>query len=178
VARTAKSKAKRSGRITKPAVLKAGHNVVGFGCGRDQIDNWLKNRAKKATENDTARTFVVCRGTKRVIGFYALAAGAVAHESTPGSLSRNTPDPIPVIILARLGVHEDEQGHGIGRDLLNDAMRRALRAARIIGARALLIHALDSDAAKFYESHNFKRLKAPEDTTFFITMKEIRDALS
>lgn len=169
--------AKQSARISKPAALKAGHDVAGFACGRAQIDDWLKNRAKKAIESDTARTYVVCRGTRRVVGYYALAAGAVARESAPSALSRNAPDPVPVIILARLGVHEDEQGRGIGRDLLADAMRRALQAARIIGARALLIHALDAEAARFYAGLGFARLKGPEETTFFVTMKEMRDAL-
>ncbi|MGD9981129.1 MAG: GNAT family N-acetyltransferase [Hyphomonadaceae bacterium] len=167
----------RGDRITNPAVLKVGHDVTGFDCGREQLNAWLRDRAKKASENDIARTYVVCRGSKRVVGYYALAAGAVAHASAPGGLSRNTPDPIPVIILARLGVDAREQGQGIGRDLLADAMRRALQAARIIGARALLIHALDADAATFYEALGMKRLKAPEEATFFITMKEMRAGL-
>ncbi|HYD89534.1 MAG TPA: GNAT family N-acetyltransferase [Vitreimonas sp.] len=169
--------AKQSAKISKPTALKAGHDVAGFSCGRAQIDDWLKNRAKKALESDTARTYVVCRGPKRVIGYYALAAGAVARESASGALSRNAPDPIPVIILARLGVDAGEQGQGIGRDLLADAMRRSLQAARIIGARALLIHALDADAARFYEGLGFARLKAPEETTFFVTMREMREGL-
>ncbi|MGD9968410.1 MAG: GNAT family N-acetyltransferase [Hyphomonadaceae bacterium] len=82
-----------------------------------------------------------------------------------------------MIILARLGVHADEQRQGIGRDLLADAMRRTLQAARIIGARALLIHALDAEAARFYEGLGFARLKAPENATFFVTMKEMREGL-
>lgn len=171
--------AARGARITRPAVLKPGHVLDAFDCGRDQINSWLKTRAHRAAESDTARTFVVCRSPKRVIGYYSLAAGAVAHASSvPGALSRNTPDPIPVIILARLGVDRTAQGHGLGQDLLADAMKRSLQAARIVGARALLIHALDPSAAKFYQQRNFSRLKAPEETTFFVTMRAIRDSLA
>jgi GNAT superfamily N-acetyltransferase len=162
--------------VTKPAPLRAGHDVAGFDCGREPINVWLKDRAKKAIEGDTARTYVVCRG-KRVIGYYALAAGAVAHAQAPSGLSRNTPDPIPVIILARLGVDARDQGRGLGQDLLSDAMRRSLQAARIIGARALLIHALDADAARFYEGVGMKRLKPPDEMTFFVSMKEMRAGL-
>ena len=168
--------AKRGGKISKPAALKPGHNVTNFDCEREPINKWLKTRAKKATETDTARTYVICRGTKRVIGFYALAAGAVARESAPGALRRNVPDPIPVIILAMLGVHKDEKGQGLGEDLLSDATRRALQAARIIGARALLIHALDPAAAKYYRDRNFSQLAGEE--TFYMTMKELREALA
>jgi GNAT superfamily N-acetyltransferase len=170
-------RAKRSGKISKPAALKPGHDVAGFDCGRDLINNWLGTRAKKAGENDTARTYVVCRGTKRVIGFYALAAGAVDRDSAPGPLRRNAPDPIPVIILAMFGVDSAEQGQGIGQDLLSDAMRRTLQAARIIGARALLVHTLDAAAAKYYQERNFAPLDAQKET-FYITMREVRDALS
>jgi GNAT superfamily N-acetyltransferase len=171
-----KPSAKRIGKVSKPATLKPGHDVAAFDCGREPINNWLKTRAKKASENDTARTYVVCRGSKRVIGFYALAAGAVERASAPGRLSRNSPDPIPVIILAMFGVDAREQGQGLGQDLLADAMRRALQAARIIGARALLIHALDAAAAKYYRDRNFAQLSADEET-FFVTMKELREAL-
>jgi GNAT superfamily N-acetyltransferase len=177
VSKESDAKPKRSGKISKPAALKAGHSITNFDCGREPINKWLKTRAKAASENDTARTYVVCRGSKRVIGFYALAAGAVERASAPGSLRRNIPDPIPVIILAMFGVDKDEQGQGLGQDLLNDAIRRALQAARIIGARALLIHALDAAAAKFYRDRNFAQFSAREET-YYITMRELRDALA
>jgi GNAT superfamily N-acetyltransferase len=111
-----------------------------------------------------------------VIGFYALAAGAVERDAAPGALRRNAPDPIPVIILAMLGVDKAEKRQGIGEDLLADAMRRALQAAKIIGARALLIHALDAVAAKYYRERNFHPFDEKEET-FYISMREIRDAM-
>jgi GNAT superfamily N-acetyltransferase len=173
---TVGEKAKRSGRISRPTALKPGHDVSSFDCEHERITSWLRERAKTAGDNDTARTYVVCRGSKRVIGFYALAAGAVERSSAPGTLRRNVPDPIPVIILAMFGVDKSEKRQGIGEDLLHDAMRRALQAARIIGARALLIHALDPAAAKYYRDRNFRPFDDKE-ATFYISMKEIRDAM-
>ena len=78
------------GRVSRPAVLKPGHDLSHFDCGRDQITNWLKQRARKAAESDTARTYVVCRGTKRVVGFFSVAAGAVAHAVTPSNTISGT----------------------------------------------------------------------------------------
>ena len=166
----------RSGRISKPAALKPGHDVSAFDCERDEVNNWLKDRAKRAAESDTARTYVVCRGARKVIGFYALVAGAVERGSASGPLRRNVPDPIPVVILAMFGVDKNEKGQGIGQDLLSDAMRRALQAAKIIGARALLIHALDRAAAKYYQDRNFRPFDDRAET-FYLSMNEMRDAL-
>ena len=170
-------KSRSSATLTRPAALKASHGVSTFDCGRIEIDGWLRERARKAADNDTARTFVVCRGSKRVVGYHALAAGAVSHLAASGALRRNSPDPVPVIILARLGVDRSEQGQGLGQDLLNDAKRRALQAARIIGARALVVHALDAEAAKFYEALGFGRLNAESERTLLVLMRELRDAL-
>lgn len=172
------TQAQHSGRVSKPAVLKLGHDLTRFDCGKDQITGWLQKRARQAADNDTAQTFVICRGSKRVIGYHSLAAGAAAHASVSSAIRQNTPDPIPVIVLARLGVHQGEQGNGLGQDLLTDALKRAVKAARIVGARGLLIHALDAEAAKFYEDRGFKRLKANEDITYFMSMKTIRENLT
>lgn len=128
--------------------------------------------------NDTARTFVVVRGVK-VVAYYALAGGGLAHDGAPGSLRRNAPDPIPVTILARLAVDRAEQGRGLARSLLADAMKRSAHAAMTVASRALIVHALDADAERFYAKHQFKKLKpaSPDDLAYFITMKEIREAL-
>lgn len=153
-------------RLTKPTELKDGHTLDVFSCGRPQMDRWLQENARTARDRRTARTYVVCRGTRRVVGYFALSAGSVEHEDAPGSLRRNTPNPIPVIILARLAVDGAEQGNGLGASLLREAMLRALQASDIIGARALLVHALDDKAARYYEGHGFRRMRAGSETLY------------
>ena len=89
------------------------------------LDEWLKQRGLKNQALGAARTFVVCKtGTKQVAGFYSLATGSVNHTEATGSLRRNMPDPIPVIILARLAVDVSLHGKGVGADLLHDAVLR------------------------------------------------------
>ena len=166
----------RQSKLTKPAALKAGHDVSAFDCGRGEITSWLLKKAAKAGETDTAKTYVVCRGTKRVVAYCSLAAGGVAHADVPSALARNAPDPIPVIILARVGVTKDEQGRGLGRALTAEAMRRSSQASRIIGARALLVHALDDRLAVYYETLGFRRV-AESAQTLYLAMKIVRDGL-
>ena len=114
--------------------LKSVHDVTGFESTEPIMNDWLKKHALKASNGDTAQTYVVCRGTRRVAGYYSLAAGAVERAMASGTLRRNVPDPVPVIVLGRIAVDKGEAGKGLGRHLIADAMKRSIRAARIIGA--------------------------------------------
>lgn len=173
---------RRAAGLSKPAALKGGHDVASFDCGTAELNDWLKDRSKRAAENDTARTFVVCRGTKRVVGYFCLSAGSVAHideasgDRAPRNLRQNSPDPIPVIILGRLAVDTAEHRRGLGSALLSEGMRRAGQASKIIGARALLVHALNDSLVSYYQSLGFIRFN-PASKTLYIPTKTIRDGL-
>jgi predicted N-acetyltransferase YhbS len=79
---------------------------------------------------------------KRVVGCYALAAGAIAHVDAPGHVRRNMPDPVPVMVIGRLAVDRTVQGQAVGPALLRDAVLRTLQASEIAGIRAILVHAI------------------------------------
>lgn len=93
---------------------------------------------------------MVCTKT-RVVGYYALAVGAVAHVGTPGSVKRNVPDAVPVMVLGRLAVDKSFKGRGIGSGLLRDAVLRTVQAAEIAGIRAIVVHAISDAAKRFYQ---------------------------
>jgi GNAT superfamily N-acetyltransferase len=140
--------------IVAPAPLKPAHEVDDFASTHPELADWLRRRARDNEEDRGSRCFVVCAG-RRVIGYYALAAGSIERAQAPGRLRRNMPNPIPAIVLGRLAVDNAWQGQGLGADLLQDAVLRALRASREIGARALLCHAIDASAKAFYLHHGF-----------------------
>lgn len=146
--------------IRPPEKLTSAHDLSQFHCGEAELDNWLRRRALANEESGGSRTYVVCV-EHRVVGFYALAVGAVAHVQAPGRVRRNMPDPVPVMVVGRLGVDSDFQGSGIGSSLLRDAVLRTLQAAEIAGIRAILVHAISERAKRFYESLGF--LVSPVD---------------
>jgi GNAT superfamily N-acetyltransferase len=113
------------------------------------LDDWLRRRALQNQASGASRTFVVC-DSSQVVAYYALAASAVAPDATPGRFRRNMPDPIPVVVLARLAIARDQQGHGLGRALFQDAANRVIHAADTIGIRGLLVHAISAEAKAFY----------------------------
>ena len=89
------------------------------------------------------------------MAYYALAAGAVSHQDSPGKIRRSMSDPVPVLVLARLAVDQRLQGQRIGGALLQDAVQRSLSVAKNIGVRALLVHALNEQALEFYSHYGF-----------------------
>lgn len=133
------------------------HRVDAFECGVPALDRWLRNTARIAAAAGTAATYVLCRGD-RIVGYYALAMGAVSHSGAPARLRGGMPDPVPVVILARLALDRSEQGNALGGHLLVDALRRCMRGGREFGARAVIVDAVDDDAAAFYRHFGFHQL--------------------
>jgi len=135
--------------LRAPEPLTADHALGGFDSGVLSLDDWLRRRALQNQASGASRTFVVCDANK-VVAYYALAASAVAPGAAPGRFRRNMPDPIPVVVLARLAIACDQQGHGLGRALFQDAADRVIHAAATVGIRGLLVHAISEEAKAFY----------------------------
>lgn len=136
-------------RFTAPEPLAVHHQLGAFDSGVASLDDWLKRRAVQNQASGATRTFVAC-DADRVVAYYALASSAVAPTAAPGRFRRNMPDPIPVVVLARLAIARDHQGSGLGRALFQDAARRVIHAAESIGIRGMLVHAISEEAKAFY----------------------------
>ena len=161
-----------SGRdvVGAPEHLTKEHDLSAFVSGAPALDDWLKRRALVNEESGASRTYVVCVGDKRVVGYYALANGAVALQAATGRTRRNMPDPIPVMVLGRLAVDRTYQGSGLGQGLLRDGILRTIQAAKIGGIRAILVHAISEEAKRFYERCGFtchKRLGKYQGRPFY-----------
>jgi GNAT superfamily N-acetyltransferase len=162
--------------LKPPERLRSDHDRAEFASGEPALDDWLRRRALQNEESGASRTYVVCQD-KRVIAYYALAVGAVSHSGAPGRVRRNMPDPVPVMIIARLAVDRQFQGFGLGQGLLRDAVLRTLQASSIAGIRAILVHAISEQARVFYEKHGF--ITSPRDPmTLMITLTEAERELS
>ncbi len=161
--------------ICVPKPLAGRHSLKRFDCGTASLDLWLKKRALRNQTGGASRTFVACEN-ERVIAYYALASSAVGIDVATGKLCRNTPDPVPVVVLGRLAVDRAYQGQGLGRALVQDAGRRVVRAAVEIGIRGLIVHALDDSAHAFYRRLGFDPSPL-HPMTLMITLADIRASL-
>ena len=109
-----------------------------------------------------------------VVGYYTIVAGEVRHADAPERVVKGMPrHPIPLLVLARLAVHSEWQGRGVGAGLLLDALERVLQVADIVGVRALSVHAKDDSAAEFYRHFGFVR-SVTDKRHLFMLIKDIR----
>ena len=161
--------------LKAPEPLAAGHALDRFDSGVLSLDDWLRRRARRNQASGASRTFVLCDAGETV-GYYALAASAVAPDAAPGRFRRNMPDPIPVVVLARLAIAREHQGRGLGRALFQDAANRVVHAADAIGIRGLLVHAISEEAKAFYLRLGLD--SSPLDPmTLMVTLADLRGAL-
>jgi len=160
-------------QLQPPEKLNSLHRIDSFDSGNSQLDDWLKQRARKNELEGASRTYVLC-ARELVIAYYCLTNGAVAQTAAIGRVRRNMPDPIPVMVIGRLAVDCRWQGKGIGRALLRDAILRTLQASEIAGIRAILVNAISEDAKQFYEKCGFTA--SPIDP--MILMVKVNDAIA
>jgi GNAT superfamily N-acetyltransferase len=161
--------------VDAPEHLTAKHDASTFDSGVPELDTWLKRRALPNEVSGASRTYVISVGG-RVVGYYALATGAVAQQEATGKIRRNMPEPIPVMVIGRLAVDREHQGKGLGSALLKDALLRTLNAASIAGIRAVLLHAISDDARRFYTKAGFS--SSPIDRlTMMITLADLEKTL-
>ena len=162
-------------KLSAPEPLAPKHRLVGFACGEQgSLDEWLQRRARANQLTGASRTFVTCEAGA-VVAYYSMASSAVTLATAPGRFRRNMPNPIPVVVLARLAVATSHQGQGLGRGMFQDAARRVIHAADAIGIRGLSVHALSEDAAAFYRCLGFDA--SPLDPMILmVTLADLRAA--
>ena len=152
------------------------HDLSGFDCANPALTDWLRKFTWTNQQADSAKTYVALDGN-RVVGYYALTTGSVhRHESSQRIAKGLANHPIGVVLLARLAVDQLQQGKGLGKALLFDALSRIEEAADIVGVRAVLVHAIDEGARRFYLHFEFE--ESPVDPyQLLLLLKDLRKAI-
>ena len=141
--------------ISAPESLNEKHDLSQFTCGKPSLDNWLKNRALSNHKRGFTAVMVV-QEAGRVVGYYGLAPTAVVPTAMPRSIrTGQPPDPIPCLLLGQLATDAEWAGRGIGSGLLKHALERCIEAAKLVGGRALIVNAVDEEAAAFWQRRGF-----------------------
>lgn len=158
--------------ISGPEPIAAGHDITTFSCGKPALDDWLRTHALSNQEKGFTAVYVVHEGHS-VVGFYGLAPTAVAPSLPPRAIrTGRPPDPIPCFLLGQLATDIAWKGKGIGNGLLKHALERCAAAATLVGGRALMVNAIDAEAAAYWRRRGF--LPSRDDPfVLFRSMAEI-----
>ena len=176
MAKVDKDRERSEADLSAPVPLTSDHDLAAFDCGQPELNDWLRHRALK-NESRFARTYVVRHGN-RVVAYYCLCAGAVGRAAAPGRIRRNAPDTIPISVIGRLAVDRAYAGKGLGADILADALRRIALASQSIGIGAVLVHAKDDAARRFY-GRCAEFIEYPQDSrTLFLPIETVVAAFS
>lgn len=141
--------------ISGPELLTAAHDLDGFSCGKPSLDRWLETRGLSNQEKGFTAVLVV-HEAHRVIGYYGLAPTAIVPLHLPRSIrTAQPPDPVPCLLLGQLATDQNWIGKGIGTGLLKHTLQRCVTAAGLIGGRALIVNAIDVEAAAFWRRRGF-----------------------
>jgi len=148
----------RIGSVRAPERLASHHDLSQFQNGKHpSLDEWLKRRAL-ASEGMSSRTYVITEEDHpaQVVGYYAISTAMAQRATLPSAKMRQgTPDEVPLLLIGRLALDQRWQGLQLGSALLADALQRCLAASEIAGVRAVVVHAIDDDAVRFYQNHGF-----------------------
>jgi len=160
-----------------PEPLTAAHEVQAFSCGKPALDNWLKTRALSNQQKGFTAVLVV-HEQGRVVGYYGLAPTAIVPGVLPRAIrTGQPPDPMPCLLLGQLATDQAWLGQGIGTGLLKHALTRCVAAAELIGGRALVVKAVDAEAADFWRRRGFLPSK-DDPMILFRSMADIAASLA
>lgn len=131
------------------------HELEGFRCGVDELDEWLIRHARTAAGQGT-RTYVLIDEDASVVGYFAIAPHLLRRDEAPTRIARGAPREIPAILLAKLAVDRSQQGLGLGSEMLVSAIATIVEAARRAGGRLIVVDAINDKARGFYQHHDFQ----------------------
>ena len=149
--------------------LLSSHGRATFRCGNDRIDKYFRETVMQDVKRGYAKGFVAIEtDTGKLAGFYALASSSIPLTEVPDDLKKKLPryPTVPVVLIGWLGRHVDFKGRGLGDVLLFDAIKTIATAP--IASHAIIVDAIDDDAAEFYHGYGFVNLAADSTSRMYL----------
>ena len=133
------------------------HDRAAFSCGKDPLDQYLRNQAGQAVGKNLAAVFILTPDGKKIAGYYTLSSYVVKLDEIPEGIAKKLTrmKEIPTTLLGRLARSIEFRGQGIGEVLLVDALKRALQNSAHVASWAIIVDAKDEQAAEFYKHYGF-----------------------
>lgn len=153
------------------------HNRNDFDCGKELLNNYIKNQAGQDTKRKLSACFVFAEEESNCIqGYYTLSNNSIPLSSFPEPIRKKLPqsyNSIPTTLLGRLAIDKNLQGKGLGKILLLDALKRSYEISKEIGSFAVVVDPIDREAELFYGKYDF--IKLPDSEKMFIAIRTLKE---
>lgn len=157
----------------------AAHDLKGFDCGKPSLNDYLSRFAVRNSTLGLSRTWVlteiVAQGKAPVAAYFTLASSTVTRELLPSQPKSLPAYPVPVVLLARLGVSLTQQGRQLGAKTLVQALRTAVELTDSgLPALGVVLDVLDKAALKFYQHMGLFTPLTDQPMRLFVPMSTLR----
>ncbi len=153
------------------------HNRKDFDCGKELLNDYLKTQAGQDVKRKLAACFVLADSETNIIqGYYTLSNSSIPLSSFSVQIQNKLPKSykaIPATLLGRLAIDKNQQGNGIGKILLIDALKRSYSIANEIGSFAVVVDPIDDEARGFYQKYDF--IELPDSKKMFIATQTLKE---
>jgi ribosomal protein S18 acetylase RimI-like enzyme len=158
-------------------LLNKQHNRTEFDCGKELLNDYLKQQASQDIKRKLSVCFVITENKTRVIhGYYTLSNNSIPLSSFSEKIQKKLPNTyksIPTTLLGRLAIDKKYQGKGIGKILLIDALKRSYEISKEIGSFGVIVDPIDEEAKNFYRKYDF--IELPDSKKMFIATKTLKE---
>jgi GNAT superfamily N-acetyltransferase len=151
------------------------HDRVGFHCGVESLDSYLKTQASQDMRRKANAVFVLAPVVvpAKIAGYFTLCACGLSAGAIPEAARKHIPryPQVSATLLGRLAISVEIQGRGVGSILLAKALAKAYENAAVVGSSMVVVDAIDERAARFYRAHGFVPL--PDSMRLILPMRTI-----
>jgi hypothetical protein len=158
------------------------HDRAAFSCGVSELDQFLAQRARKESDQNLSKTFVLTAKELpgRIIGYYTISPKHINTSDLPSELTRKLPryNELGVTLLGRLAIDQDfATNKGLGSHLLTDVKYKVWGLQT--GSFGIVVDVLigeTGDPTEFYLKHDFIQF-SDTPNKLFLPMKTIQQTL-
>ena len=141
------------------------HDRSAFDSGSPELDDWLRRYASQNRRRDTAATWVITDAESVVVAYVSLSMTGIDRPSAPAVVAKQSPDPVPALLVGRLAVDRSVSGLGVGTALVAHVLATAVELNQQAACRAVVVTALDGSARSWWERLGFHPFDPTDDNS-------------
>jgi GNAT superfamily N-acetyltransferase len=155
------------------------HDRSEFDCGEPVLNEWLQRYAGQNRRGNTAATWVVVDQNDTVAAYASLSMTSVDVSRAPSALAKRAPNPIPALLVGRLGVDRQHAGQGLGTAMVAHVLATVVELNQHAACRAVIVTAINERSGRWWEHLGFSPLDPtePEGLDLFMLTADIEATL-